>query len=79
MSKATNQELAIEYSQKAYLNQQDLEYTAENVEMYGMPGTITYVTTIDNIIVTLHDSYEIDCKFLNAINKETLNMEVIEC
>ena len=64
------------YANKAYLLQQGLEYTAENVETNGLDN-VEYVATVGCYIITTNEDSQAG-NFLNIINKDTLSMTTLD-
>ena len=70
----------IEASQRAYLKQQGLEYTEENVLDYGLSDDLKLLAETEKQFIVLHGNADTPkfCQFLNVVTKDGLNMETIE-
>lgn len=64
------------YANRAYLAQQGLEFTPENVLMNGLDN-VKYVATVGVYIITTHEDDQAG-NFLNIVNKETLEMTTLD-
>ena len=73
MDKVSQHASANILAQKAYLLQQNLEYTPENVELNGLDGDIEYVATVGPVMIVTHKN-DIG-EWLMVIDRQTKVME----
>lgn len=71
-----NQKRAYMFANIAYLAQQGLAYTDENVESNGLDNT-GYIGEIGNLIITNHEDAQAGC-FLNIVDMKTFEMTTTE-